>query len=37
MTMNKIEDSETLYRVVRESDPNGFINGKPTAASERHI
>lgn len=32
MELNKIEDSETLYRVVRESDPNGFVDGKPTAA-----
>lgn len=32
MDLNKIEDSEILYRVVRESDPNGFIKGKPTAA-----
>lgn len=32
MDLDKIEDSEVLYRVVRESDPDGFINGKPTAA-----
>lgn len=32
MDLNKIEDSEILYRVVRNSDPNGFVNGKPTAA-----
>lgn len=32
MELNKIEDSETLYRVVRESDPDGFVDGKPTAA-----
>lgn len=32
MDLNKIEDTEILYRVVRESDPDGFISGKPTAA-----
>lgn len=32
MDLNKIENSEVLYRVVRESNPNGFINGKPSAA-----
>lgn len=32
MDVNSIEDSELLYRVVRNSNPNGFINGKPTAA-----
>lgn len=32
MDLNKIEDSEILYRVVRESDPDGFISDKPTAA-----
>lgn len=32
MELNKIEDSEILYRVVRESDPDGFVDGKPTAA-----
>lgn len=29
---DKIEDSEILYRVVRKSDPDGFVDGKPTAA-----
>lgn len=33
MELDKIEDSELLYRVVRESDPDGFVDGKPTAAS----
>ena len=32
MELNKIEDSEILYRVVRKSDPDGFVEGKPTAA-----
>ena len=32
MELNKIEDSEMLYRVVRRSDPDGFIHGRPTAA-----
>ena len=32
MELDKIEDSEVLYRVVRESDPDGFVDGKPTAA-----
>ena len=32
MELNKIEDSEMLYRVVRRSDPDGFIQGRPTAA-----
>lgn len=32
MDMNKIEDSEILYRVVKNSDPDGFVQGKPTAA-----
>lgn len=32
MDLNKIDDLEILYRVVRESEPNGFVNGKPTAA-----
>ena len=27
-----IDDNEILYRVVRKSDPDGFIDGKPTAA-----
>ena len=32
MDLNRIEDAEVLFRVVRESDPDGFISGKPTAA-----
>lgn len=32
MDLHRIEDSEILYRVVRKSDPDGFISGKPTAA-----
>lgn len=32
MDMNKIKDSEILYRVVKNSDPDGFVQGKPTAA-----
>ena len=32
MRSDKIEDNETLYRVVRKSNPDGFIDGKPTAA-----
>lgn len=32
MDLNNIADSEILYRMVKKSDPNGFINGKPTAA-----
>lgn len=32
MDLHKIEDDEMLYRVVRKSDPDGFIDGKPTAA-----
>lgn len=32
MDLDNIEDSEILYRVVKKSDPDGFINGKPTAA-----
>ncbi|SCI49347.1 Uncharacterised protein [uncultured Blautia sp.] len=32
MELDKIEDTEILYRVVRESDPDGFVDGKPTAA-----
>ena len=32
MDKNKIEDYEILYRVVRNSDPNGFVDGIPTAA-----
>lgn len=34
MDLNKIEDEdyEFLYRVVRNSYPDAFVNGKPTAA-----
>ena len=32
MESNKIEDSEILHRVVRKSDPDGFIDGKPTGS-----
>lgn len=32
MELNNIVDSEILYRMVKKSDPDGFINGKPTAA-----
>ena len=32
MKLDKIEDSEILYRVVRKSDPDGFVDGEPTAA-----
>ena len=32
MDLNKITDEEMLYRVVRKSDPDSFIDGKPTAA-----
>lgn len=32
MDLCKISDSEMLYRVVRKSFPDGFINGAPTAA-----
>lgn len=32
MDLNKIENEEILYRVVRNSYPNAFVNGKPTAA-----
>lgn len=32
MDLNNITDSEILYRVVKKSDPDGFIDGKPTAA-----
>lgn len=32
MNPKKIEDNELLYRVVRQTDPDGFIDGKPTAA-----
>lgn len=32
MELDNIKDDEMLYRVVKNSDPNGFIDGKPTAA-----
>ena len=32
MDLNKIEDYEFLYRVVRNSYPDAFVNRKPTAA-----
>lgn len=32
MDLNKIENYELLYRVVRKTYPEAFINGKPTAA-----
>lgn len=32
MDLNKIENNEILYRVVRNSYPDAFVNGKPTAA-----
>ena len=32
MDLNKIENSEMLYRAVRQSDPDAFIDGKPTPA-----
>jgi len=32
MDLNKIENYEILYRVVRNSYPDAFVNGKPTAA-----
>ena len=32
MDLNNIIDSEILYRMVRRTDPDGFIGGKPTAA-----
>lgn len=32
MDLNVIEEHETLYRVVRNSYPNAFINNQPTAA-----
>lgn len=32
MDLDNIKDTEVLYRVVRESDPDSFIAGKPTAA-----
>ena len=32
MELDKIYDEELLYRVIKKSDPDGFIDGKPTAA-----
>lgn len=32
MKLDEISDCEVLYRVARKSDPDGFIDGKPTAA-----
>lgn len=32
MDLDKIEDSEMLYRMVKKSDPDSFVNGKATAA-----
>ena len=32
MRADIIDDDEILYRVVKKSDPDGFIDGKPTAA-----
>lgn len=32
MDLNNISDSEVLYRMVKKSDPDSFINGVPTAA-----
>lgn len=32
MEKDKIEDEEILYRVARKSNPDGFVDGKPTAA-----
>lgn len=32
MDLNNIKDEEILYRAVRESYPDAFVNGKPTAA-----
>lgn len=32
MKLDEIDDTEMLYRVVRKSDPDGFIDGEPTAA-----
>ena len=32
MDLHKIDDDEMLYRVVRKSYPDSFIDGKPTAA-----
>lgn len=32
MNENRIEDHEVLYRVVKHSYPDAFIDGKPTSA-----
>ena len=32
MDLNHIDDTEMLFRVVRKSNPSGFVDGKPTAA-----
>ena len=32
LDLNNILDDERLYRMVKKSDPDAFINGKPTAA-----
>lgn len=32
MLLDNIDDSELLYRMVKKSDPDGFINGEPTPA-----
>lgn len=32
MNLDRVENFELLYRVVRKSDPDGFIDNKPTAA-----
>lgn len=32
MDLSNIEDTEVLYRMVRRSDPDAFINGKATPA-----
>lgn len=31
-SLDSISDDERLYRAIRKSKPNGFIDGKPTAA-----
>lgn len=33
MNLSQISDSEILYRVIRKSYPDAFINGKATAAA----
>lgn len=32
MDSNRIDDGEILYRVIKKSYPDSFINGKPSAA-----